>query len=200
MRKQEFLNKLRAKLYGLPQSDIDERVSFYKEMIDDRMEEGRSEEDAVSDIGAVDEIAAQIRLEIAPQKKTRHTGDGKPRTQAWVIVLLVLGAPIWLSLAVAAFSVAISLFAVLWSLVISLWAVFAALAVSGVGGVLVGVIFALCGNTLPGIAVIGAALLCAGLSILLFFGCTLATRGMISLTKKIALGVKGLFVGKEKMQ
>ena len=48
MRKEEFLSQLESGLYGLPQADIDERLSFYAEMIDDRMEEGLGEEEAVA--------------------------------------------------------------------------------------------------------------------------------------------------------
>lgn len=47
MNKQEFLVKLRKGLSGLPKEDIEERLTFYSEMIDDRMEEGLSEEEAV---------------------------------------------------------------------------------------------------------------------------------------------------------
>ena len=56
MLKQEFLAQLRDALCGLPQRDIDERLTFYSEMIDDRMEEGLSEEEAVAAVGSVDEI------------------------------------------------------------------------------------------------------------------------------------------------
>ena len=48
MNKQEFLSQLRKGLAGLPQNDIEERLAFYGEMIDDRIEEGLSEEEAVS--------------------------------------------------------------------------------------------------------------------------------------------------------
>lgn len=40
MSKQEFLAELRKALSGLPQGDIEDRLTFYSEMIDDRMEEG----------------------------------------------------------------------------------------------------------------------------------------------------------------
>ena len=46
MNKREFLASLRNGLYGLPQDDIEERLGFYAEMIDDRMEEGLTEEQA----------------------------------------------------------------------------------------------------------------------------------------------------------
>ena len=39
MKKQEFLNELRERLNGLPPSDLDDRISFYGEMIDDHQTE-----------------------------------------------------------------------------------------------------------------------------------------------------------------
>ena len=46
MTKNEFIEKLRARevLFGLPEEDIARSISFYGELIDDRMEEGMSEE------------------------------------------------------------------------------------------------------------------------------------------------------------
>ena len=64
MSKQEFLAQLRKSLSGLPQEDIEERLTFYSEMIEDHIEEGRPEEEAVSAVGSVDEIAAQAVAEI----------------------------------------------------------------------------------------------------------------------------------------
>ena len=60
MTKQEFLTALSDALRGLPQSDIDERVAFYAEMIDDRMEEGLSEQEAVAAVGSVPDIVLQV--------------------------------------------------------------------------------------------------------------------------------------------
>ena len=60
MTKLEFLESLEKGLSGLPKNDIDERIAFYSEIIDDRIEEGLSEEDAVSKIGKIDEVISQI--------------------------------------------------------------------------------------------------------------------------------------------
>ena len=60
MNKIEFLDQLRSSLSGIPQDDIDERVAFYNEMIDDKMEEGCSEQKAVEAMGSVDDSVAQI--------------------------------------------------------------------------------------------------------------------------------------------
>ena len=42
---------------------IEERLEFYSEMIDDRIEEGKSEFEAVREIGDVDEVVSQIASE-----------------------------------------------------------------------------------------------------------------------------------------
>lgn len=200
MLKQEFLDKLRADLVGLPKQELEERLAFYSEMIDDRIEEGLSEGVAVSQIGSVDEIAAQIISDIPLAKIAKERIKPKRRMKAWEIVLLVLGSPIWLSLAVAAFAIVLSLYVVLWSVIISLWSVFGALAGCAFCGVVAGVGFAVLGHVLSGIAMVGAGLVCSGLAIFAFFGCKAATKGTLLLTKKIALGIKKCFVGKEKAE
>jgi uncharacterized membrane protein len=197
MTKQEFLCLLRQKLSGLPAQDIEDRLTFYGEMIDDRIEEGCSEQDAVSDIGSADEIAAQIIADIPLTRLAKERLKHKRKMSAAEIVLLALGSPIWLSLAIAALAVVLSLYVVLWSAIVSVWAVFASLAACAVGGVAAGGVLACVGNVPSGIALLGAGLVCAGLAILLHFGCGAATGGIVWLTKKIAFGIKKCFVRKE---
>jgi len=196
--KQEFITELRKKLCGLPEKDIDERIAFYIEMIDDRIEEGSTEADAVADIGSVDEIAAQIIADIPFAKIAKERIRPKKRLRAWEIVLLALGSPIWLSLAIAASAVILSLYVVIWSLAVSLWAIFASFVACAAGGASAGIVFIVVGSVFNGIAMIGAGIACAGLSIFMFFGSYFATKGIIILTKKIALGIKKCFVKKEE--
>ncbi len=59
MNKSEFISALEQKLKGLPREDVEQSIAFYEEMIQDRMEEGLSEEEATAAIGSVEEIAAQ---------------------------------------------------------------------------------------------------------------------------------------------
>ncbi len=197
MSKQEFLARLRKGLSGLPQDDIEERLTFYSEMIDDRMEEGLSEEDAVSAIGNVDEIVAQVIADIPLAKIAKERIKPKRRLKAWEAVLLALGSPIWLSLGVAAFAVILSLYVSLWAVIISLWAVFASLAACSVAGVAAGIGFAVGGNALSGIAMVGAGIACAGLAVFAFFACKAVTKGAVVLTKKTAIWIKNCFIKKE---
>ncbi len=198
MNKQEFLARLRYGLAGLPQEDIEERLTFYSEIIDDRMEEGLSEDVAVSEIGSVDEIVSQVVEDIPIARLVKEKITPKKRLKAWEIVLLVLGSPIWLSLAIAVFAVIFSLYVIFWSIVISLWAVFASFIGSAIGGIAVGIVFACTGHKLSGIAIIGAGIVCAGLSIFMFYVCKAATKGILIFSKKFLIWIKNFFVNKEE--
>ena len=70
MTKQAFLSALRDGLSGLPQADLEERINFYSEMIDDRMEEGVPEEEAVAGLGSVDDVVSQILSDIPTNRLT----------------------------------------------------------------------------------------------------------------------------------
>lgn len=197
MRKNEFLETLRARLGRLPSQELEERLGFYSEMIDDRIEDGIEEEKAILDIGSVEEIAAQIIADIPLSKIAKERIKPKRRLKTWEILLLVLGSPLWLSLGIAAVAVMLSIYVVLWSLIISVWAIFASFSACAFGGIAAGCTFIFGGNTLTGIAMIGAGTVCIGLAIFTFVGCKTATRGIIILTKKLALVIKKIFVGKD---
>ena len=155
MHKQEFLNALRERLSGLPESDLAERLSFYGEMIDDRIEEGLPEEEAVAQTGTVDEIARQILTETPLSRIVREKIKPKRSLRAWEIVLIVLGFPLWFPLLVAAVAVVISLYAVLWSLLIALWAVEIALWAGALGALAGAVLYFAQGHTPTAIAALG---------------------------------------------
>lgn len=200
MNKQEFLARLRKGLSGLPQEDIEERLTFYSEMIDDREEEGLSESEAVSEIGAVDAIVTQILADIPLTKLVKERVKPNRVLKAWEIILLVLGSPIWLLLLIAAFAIIFAAYIVIWSVVITLWSIEASFVACALGGIVSAVIFTFQRNGLTGLAMFSTSICCVGLSIFLFFGCKAATKGILLLTKKMALGIKTLFVGKEAVQ
>ena len=111
MTKKEFLEALKRRLRAVPQAELRERLGFYSEIIDDKMEEGLTEGEAVADVGNVDEIAEQILKEVEIPVK----GDKAPASP-WQIILLIIGSPVWLP-------ILLSVYAVIWSVVITLWAV-----------------------------------------------------------------------------
>ena len=190
MRKQEFIAVLRKKLSALPRRDAEERIAFYSEMIDDRIEEGLLEEEAVSAVGSVDEIAEQILKETPIKKETAE----KKSAGGWKVLFLVLGSPIWLSLIVAVVAVAVSLYAVVWAVAVSLWAVVWAVAVSlwavfvslvavGAVGPIMGIVHLCMGHGTAGFVALGAGLVCAGLAVFAYSGCLATTKATLLLTK-----------------
>lgn len=196
MLKAEFLQQLRKELSSLPREDAEERLTFYSEMIDDRMEEGLTEEEAVLAAGPVGEIAEQAVADTPLSKLVREKIRPKRKPGALEIVLLVLGSPVWLSLLIAAVAVFLSLYAVLWALILTLWAVFASLTAVSLALTAAGIVTICRGELLSGLALVGAGLAAAGFAVLLFFGVRAATRGILYITKNLTLGIKKLFIGK----
>ena len=197
MDKFEFITELRAKLWAIPEEDRQRSVDFYAEMIDERIEDGLSEEEAVAAIGNLDEIVRNIIAE-TPVSQLREQG-AKPKRKLswWEITLLVLGSPVWVSLLIGVAAVIFAAWVSLWSGVICLYATAFALGASAVGCV-GGSFFVIDEGFAAVILALGAALVCAGLAILMFMLSNLAAKGMIVLTKLCWKGIKGIFQGKER--
>lgn len=215
MSKEEFLKKLHDGLYGLPADDIMERVTFYSEMIDDKIEEGCSEFDAVSSVGLVNDIINQILADVSfensenyKNKNTKNKGtynDGvynnnfnlneekatqKEPLNAWKIAFLIITSPIWLILVLSVIIVVLSLYFALWSIIVSLWAVFASLIMCSLAGIIACVVLIATSDVASAIAMFSAFLIFTGLSIFLFLGCKAVTFAILRLTKKTISSIK----------
>ena len=196
MTKQQFLSELRSKLQGLPPADIDERVSFYEEMIDDRIDEGETEESAVAEIGNVDDVVMEIAKDTPLVKIVKEKIKPKRRIKAWEVVLLILGFPIWFPLLVVLTVLIFVFWILVWVLVIVTYAVEIALSASSVASAVAFVAYF--ANGQMNYPALGACIMCAGAAILFVFACVGATKGSIALTKRILTGIKMFFLGKKK--
>lgn len=194
MTKYEFLQRLREGLAGLPQSDIEERVAFYSEMIDDLVEDGVPEEDAVAQVGPVDRVVRQTVAETPLVKLVKERVRPRRQLRAWEIILIVLGSPIWLSLLLVASALLMTVYITLWAFIVSVWAIEVSLIVGGAASVGAGVLIAVKGTVIQGMALVGAGLALVGLAIFGFFLCILVSKAAVLLTVKIALWIKSLFV------
>ena len=196
MSKQEFLGALYNGLSGLPKEDIENSVQFYSEMIDDRMDEGMTENEAVEDIGSVNEIIKQILSELV-----KRTVSKKHDWKVWEIVLLAVGSPVWFPLLLTAIVIVLTVYIVIWSVVLSFYAADFSLAVSGIFTLVSTVAYAFTSNAniFAMLVLIGGAFVCAGLSILSFFGINQITKGMVFVSKKIWIWIKSLFIRKEEV-
>ncbi len=62
------------------------------------MEDGLSESEAIEAVGPVSQIVQQILMETPLPKLVKDKVKPRRSLKVWEIVLLVLGAPLWLSL------------------------------------------------------------------------------------------------------
>jgi uncharacterized membrane protein len=81
MNKQEFLTALWKQLSEVPSEDVEESLDYYSEMIEDRMESGMTEEEAVAAVGSVEDAAKQIIAEI-PERRTNRGKKESPKPAA----------------------------------------------------------------------------------------------------------------------
>ena len=65
MKKQEFLENIRKEIKGLSECEVKERIAFYSEMIDDRIEDGLTEEEAVLEIGPISKVVSDVFSDIS---------------------------------------------------------------------------------------------------------------------------------------
>lgn len=197
MNKQEFISILQAKLSGMPKREVNERLSFYEEIINDKIEEGLSEDEAVKELGSIESISSQIIKDIPLKSIVKEKIKPKRALSGFEITLLVLGSPIWLSLLIAAFVVAIGLVSVVFALWVSVWAIFLTFSVCSVAGLIIFIILLATGNAAVGFCVLGFAITLAGLSILSFYGGIYTTKGLCYSVKTLFIAIKKCFVNKE---
>ena len=198
MTKNAFIAALGVKLAGLPQDDVLRSLEYYAGYIDDAVEDGMSEDEAVGSLGSVDDVAVAILADVPMVKLAKSRLKRECRFRAWEIVLLSLGAPLWISLLAAAFSVVVAVYASLWSVVISLFAATLGLAAGALGGILVSICAFFTGQGAGGLFLLGCAAAAAGLAILFFYVSFYTAKGAVWLGEKFWLVLKKMIMKKEK--
>lgn len=196
MNKAEFLAALREKLSGLPEEDFNRSVDYYTEMIDDRMEDGMSEEEAVACLGSMDEIITQILSEVSLPKLVKEKVKPKRALAVWEIILIIISAPIWFPIVFSAVATILSAYLSIWMMVLSLYLLDLSIAISGIVFIGLAIAELFKGAFAVFGALLGFGLVALGVSILLFFTFNLITKGIIYVSKKVLLGIKSLFIRK----
>lgn len=196
MTKQEFLSMLGEYAHGLPKQDLQGSLEYYSELIDDSIESGMSESEAVEALGSPQDIAHEIMLDIPLPKIIKTKYKKSTPWKVWELIAVILGSPIWISIALAVIAVVITVYAVIWALLASLWAFEAAFAVSAIVCLITAVI-TLVSAPLNALIYFGALLFATGMSILMFFACIKLTALVLKLSKGIMRFIKRIIIGKE---
>ena len=192
MNKAEFLQALAARLNGLTAQERERALNFCAEGIDDRVEDGMEENDAVAALGDVETVARELLadrpLRAVVRERVRREGS------AGRIALLICASPLLLTL----FAVGLSAYAALWAAMIAVYAAVASLLIAGAAGALGGVALMFMQGAAPGLCVCGAGLVSFALGLLLIAPMKAAGKGLWKLTKAFGRGCKRLIVGKRR--
>lgn len=129
MDKTQFCALLGNKLKPyLSPKEIYKTLNFFEEMIDDRIDEGLSEEEAVSQLGDINIIVDQILDEHnIGKKQTKLVWRFIPRELGFIITVLLL--PAWITIFSLVASLFIVILSIIFSIVLSIIAIF-------IGGIL----------------------------------------------------------------
>ena len=194
MNKKEFLEALEKRLQALPKEEIQERLEFYSEAIDDRVEEGKTEEEAIDEIGTLDEITWEIVKKTPLVTLVKEKVKPKRQIRPWEIVLICVSFPIWLPLLITAFVLLLVAYILAWVLVIVAYNVEIAVSVGGIGALSAGFAAFFSGSHWFGFGLVGFGIMCIGFSLLWVFACIGATKASIQLTRAIILSIKKKFM------
>lgn len=200
MDKQRFLDELRRRLRDLPESEAEKSIEFYSESIDDRVEDGMTEEEAVAALGSLDEIVQSIKeaqpLSTIVKARLRSDRERKGGTGAGWIVLAIVGSPVWLPLLIAALAVVLSVYISLWAVVISVAAAALALVVAGIAALLYGIFRAVTSGLGALLLALGAAGVCVGLGLVLVWAVVALGKGAVKAGAAFGRWIKRLAIGK----
>ena len=159
MKRNEYLRALNRALRRAGVADRQKTLDFYAEMIDDGREQGLSETEAVARLDAPEEVVRVLCLESSlPPRRKRGAME-------WV--LLSLGSPFLLALALTFFALLVAALAVLFSALVAVDAAEFSLLAAGIGSL------GMCAfGSFPHAAslvfAIGTSLVLEGLALLLF--------------------------------
>ncbi len=196
MKKDEFIARLRKNLSGLPKDEREDRVSFYSEMIDDKLADGYPEEEVIEDLGTPEEVAKEVIGDTPLRTIIKERVKPKRSLRGWEVVLLVLGFPLWFPLVLTVFILFLSGFIVVWSLMIALLAVDLALVVGGIGSIVIGIMTIQSKGMTSAAFIAGAGMAVTGLGIIFILSTKGILKGLGKLTKKMLVGTKNMVVGK----
>ena len=197
MNKQEYLESIRSRISAMPADDVNRFMDYYSEMIDDRVEDGLSEEEAVADMGSPEAAVEQILEEMPLTKLVKEKIKPKHELKAWEVVLIVLGSPVWIPLLITALVLLLTLWIVAFALLISFYAVVLSFVAAGIGGLICAIPLFIANSPYTAVLMLGAALIGIGIAILFVVSVKPVTVGIFKVCKASVNGIKRMFV-KEK--
>lgn len=179
MNKKIFLKQIEANLKVFESSEVKEIISYYEEIIADKMESGLTEEEAVNSLGDVEQITNEIKATIVMKRSEQKTTNS---LRNFLIILGICSTPILLPIGITFTALYFTLYLVLLLIVLSF-------SVSGFG-VIIGVIVEstrtiISGGALATILIqLGAGFVVGALLMFVAIGTAKITKVLLNRTNK----------------
>ncbi|MEG0570072.1 MAG: DUF1700 domain-containing protein [Oscillospiraceae bacterium] len=203
MTKQELFSVLGEKLSSFPKSEIEKSFEFYDEIINDHIDDGKTEEEAVAALGAVGDIMADIVQGISLPcllKSSLNKTRPKSNHKALWIALIIIGSVVWIPLLLAALAILLSVYIVIWATAITVCCVVLAFGLSGLA-FLVGSILIISAHELSVVLLyLAAALVCIGICLMLIKPMVLFIKKLAVFTLFVTKKIKSLFIPRREKE
>lgn len=193
MTKKEFLSILEQELDILSKEEQEKTIIYYEELIEDRMEDGMSEEEAVMGIGDPKQLAKEIIEENGEdiwQKLDKPSMTIGAKIGIWTLILL--GSPLWASLLLAAVLCILSVYIVIWTVPLVGASCTLAFGIVGVYGV-ISCPFAFFDGIGIGMVNLGSGILSLGLMILFALSTLWISKKIVKITWEFTKFIAGCF-------
>ena len=195
MKKNEFIRELKYRLSGYPRDVVVNAVNYYTECIEDAVEDGRDEEEAVAALGSMDEIVRNTLRDVPLTKLVKERVSPKRKLTGFEVIILILGFPIWFPLLIAAWAIFFAFYVVIWSLVFTIAVTSIALIAAGIVAFIgsIGTIYT--GAFGPAVFGMGSGLICFAVGLFMVLAVPGLAKGALAIGRGFLLGVKKLFIG-----
>lgn len=166
MNKEIFLKKLNEAMSNFPSEEIRKAQMYYDEAISDRIEEGLTEQEAVANMGDIDAIVTELKINLPISKlietsvKTSH--QQSTNKGLWLF-LIIISFPIWAPILVGFGSTAVTLYITVLALILSMFLVIGSLILVSIVAAIGGVYGLFSGNVLAFIGYAGLSSMAIGL-------------------------------------
>lgn len=188
MNRQEYIENLKHQLKNETYETVCQIINYYEEMIDDLLEDGFSEQDAILKLENVEDVVRNIKgiptYEVKKMSQSLKIGLG---------IFLFISFPLWGSLLAAFCMILLSLYIIIWCIPL----LTASITLSGIVVFIVGVFGAFplfTSSVALGLTQFGVSAIAGGIGILGLMLTYLSYQKIIYVSKKITCQVKGLIM------
>lgn len=189
MTKEEFLKSLRTQLKRGKVPDYQDYVDDYSELIDDRLEvAGATEQSILTELDSPTKIARAIIDEDGQPGRRISTG-----LTVWMVILIILGSPVWVGLLIAAVSLIATAYLLLWLIPFLIGVFDFSFFITGAVGVVASFVAFFATGAAYGVTQLGISILCIGIALIGIKLLWWITKGFAVTTRNSSLWIINSF-------